>query len=151
MGRGMLLVFQCTQCILYMAHFTYWASECKMLSVCYTGRDWCWRHPRTSVRNEDIPKLDASIVRDETQENRNQYSVSVCLSLQHEKLSDILFYLLPQLRDRSVWAPVFIPGRSTWGNDSTGPSPRQEHYGLSAVALGDPVLYEHQHSQRHQE
>lgn len=58
---------------------------------------------------------------------------------------------LNQLCDGSVWTPVFIPGCASWLYHSAGPSPGQEHDGISAVALGYPVLHEHQRSQRHQE
>lgn len=50
-----------------------------------------------------------------------------------------------------MWAPVFIPGRASRAHHSAGSPPRQKHYGISAVALGYPVLNEHQHSQGHQE
>lgn len=61
------------------------------------------------------------------------------------------FFSLAQLRDGSVRAPVLVPGGSAWGHDGSGPSPGEEHHGLPAVALGHPVLDEHQHSQGHQE
>lgn len=60
-------------------------------------------------------------------------------------------FFSPQLCDRPVWAPVFIAGRTSRAHHSAGSPPRQKHYGISAVALGYPVLNEHQHSQGHQE
>lgn len=130
-------------------HFKMWNIVCVCVCV-YTGRAWCWRHPWTSLWNEDLPKLDASIVCVEMQEKINKYSVFYHYNVNNSVMFLVLSFS-PQLCDRSVRAPVFIPRRASWGYHSAGPSPRQEHYGLSAVALGDPVFYEHQHSQGHQE
>ncbi|MEQ2171704.1 hypothetical protein GOODEAATRI_013462 [Goodea atripinnis] len=63
----------------------------------------------------------------------------------------IFCFVLPQLCNDSVWAPVFVTGCASWGDNGAGSPPRQEHYGLSAVALGNPFLYEHQHSEGHKE
>jgi hypothetical protein len=49
-----------------------------------------------------------------------------------------------------VWPSVLVPGRATRGDHCSGPSSGQEHHGLPTVALGNPVLHEHQHCQRHQ-
>lgn len=65
--------------------------------------------------------------------------------------SHFFILFLPQLRHSSVRAPVLIPRRAPRCHHGAGPPPRQEHHGLCAVALGNPVLYEHQHRQGHQE
>lgn len=49
---------------------------CNVICV-HAGGAWCWRHPRTSLWNEDIPKLDAPIVCVEMQEKMNQCSVFI--------------------------------------------------------------------------
>lgn len=76
--------------------------------------------------------------------------ISTLFLQQCRRFSDFLS-LLFQLCDRPVWTPVFIPRCASWDHDSARPSPRQKHYGIPAVALGYPVLHEHQHSQGHQE
>jgi len=61
------------------------------------------------------------------------------------------FHFVPQLRHRSVRPAVFVPRCASWGYHHAGPPPRQEHHGVSTVALGHPVLDEHQHRPGHQE
>lgn len=70
-------------------HFKTWNINWVCL---YTDRARCWRHPRTSLWNEDIQKLDASIVRVEMQEKNK--SVLCIILLRHEQFSDFFFLFL---------------------------------------------------------
>lgn len=109
----------------------------------YTGRAWCWRHPWTSLWNENFQKHNTTFVSTELQEKQRTTEAMY--------LSVVIILYLFQLCNCSVWASVFIQRGTTWFYHCVSPPPRQEHYGLSAMALGDAVFYEHQHSQGHEE
>lgn len=55
-----------------------------------------------------------------------------------------------QLHNGSLWHAVFIPWYTARSHYYACTPPRQKHYGLFTVALGNSVFHEHQHRQGYQ-
>lgn len=55
-----------------------------------------------------------------------------------------------QLYNGSLWLAVFIAWHTAGSHYYACTPPRQKHYGLFTVALGNSVLHEHQHCEGHQ-
>lgn len=154
--------------ITFVFYFTLSSPMWEVIYLCtYPGRVWGRRLTRAPLRNEDIPQPHCSLVSQDSRtfeickaasnfvwaivESEKTYGRVKVVFLQAEDIYCRMTIVSLQLCDCSVWTPVLIPGRAAWLHHGAGSAPGQEHHGLPAMALGHPVLHEHQHRQGHQD